>query len=71
MMCETLVGRWGWAVRDLATGTWLLRRVRFTSLREAQDHVAHAQALGLVARVVDHNPPRPVIRMLQGEAADV
>lgn len=59
-MCESLIARWGWELYDPRFSVWLPRRVRFTSLREAHNHVAHAQALGLVARVIDHQPPRLV-----------
>jgi hypothetical protein len=59
-MAESLVARWGWELYDARFGVWLPRRVRFTSLREAHEHVARASALGLVARIVDYNPPRLV-----------
>jgi hypothetical protein len=59
-MSESLIARWGWELYDARFGVWLPRRVRFTTLHEVHEHVAHASALGLVARVIDHNPPRLV-----------
>lgn len=59
-MAENLCGRWGWEVYDTRFNVWLPRRVRFTTLNEAHEHVARAEVLGLVARVVDHSPPRLV-----------